>query len=83
VKFVPREANRKKSDMPPHLDIYVISPARNRETIERFLRPYVDRAASEDRGDEELMMLALDFVGSTVEWRQLGLGAREELDSHC
>ena len=49
--------------MPPNLDIYVISPARNRETIERFLAAYVDRAASENRGDEELMMLALDWSG--------------------
>ena len=49
--------------MPPNLDIYVISRARDRETIERFLSAYVDRAASEDRGDEELMMLALDSSG--------------------
>jgi len=49
--------------MPPNLDIYVISPARNPETIERFLAAYVDRAASENRGDEELMMLALDSSG--------------------
>jgi hypothetical protein len=44
--------------MPPNLDIYVISHAQDRETIEHFLSAYVDRAASEDRGDEELMMLA-------------------------
>jgi hypothetical protein len=49
--------------MPPNLDIYVISPARNRETIERFLGAYVDRAASENRGDEELMMLTLNSSG--------------------
>ena len=49
--------------MPPNLDIYVISPARTRETIECFLDAYVDRAASENRGDEELMMLALDSSG--------------------
>jgi hypothetical protein len=49
--------------MPPNLDIYVISPARNRETIERFLGAYVDRAASETRRDEELMLLALDSSG--------------------
>jgi hypothetical protein len=49
--------------MPPNLDIYVISPARTRETIECFLGAYVDRAASENRGDEELMMLALDSSG--------------------
>ena len=49
--------------MPPSLDIYVISPARNVEAIERFLSTYVDRAASENRGDEELMMLVLDSSG--------------------
>jgi len=49
--------------MPPNLDVYVISPARNRETIERFLHAYVDRAASEDRGTEELPMVALESSG--------------------
>jgi hypothetical protein len=49
--------------MPPNLDIYVISTARNRETVERFLRLYVDRATSEDRGVEELMIMALDSCG--------------------
>jgi hypothetical protein len=49
--------------MPPNLDVYVISPARNRETIERFLHAYVDWAASEDRGTEELPMVALDSSG--------------------
>jgi hypothetical protein len=49
--------------MPPNLDVYVISRARDRETIERFLSTYVDRAASEERGDEELMILALDSSG--------------------
>jgi hypothetical protein len=57
--------------MPPNLDVYVISSARNRETIERFLNAYVDRAASDDRGNEELMLLALDSSGkpsSGDEW---------------
>jgi hypothetical protein len=49
--------------MPPNLDIYVISPGRNLEVIEDFLRAYVDRPASEDRENEELMMLALDSSG--------------------
>src|SRR5262245_50337419 len=49
--------------MPPNLDAYVVSPARNRETIERFLSAYVDRAASEDRGNEELMLVAMDSAG--------------------
>ena len=51
------------TDMPPNLDVYVVSPARNLETIERFLNAYVDRDASEDRGNEELMLLALDSSG--------------------
>lgn len=50
--------------MPPNLDVYVISAARDLETIERFLNAYVDRAESEDRGDEELMVLALDSSGT-------------------
>jgi hypothetical protein len=53
------------------LDIYVISPERNRETIERFLATHVDRTTSEDRGNEELMLLALDSSGqpsSRDEW---------------
>ena len=49
--------------MPPNLDVYVISPARSRETIDRFLDAYVDRNASDDRGNEELMFLALDLSG--------------------
>jgi hypothetical protein len=43
--------------MPPCLDIYVFSHGRDRETLNRFIGSYVDRAASEDRGDEELMIL--------------------------
>jgi hypothetical protein len=57
--------------MPPNLDVYVVSAARNHETIDRFLGEYVDRVASEDRGDEELMMLTLDSSGqpsSGDEW---------------
>jgi hypothetical protein len=49
--------------MPPNLDVYVISPARDRKTIARFLDLYVDRPASEDRGGEELMILRLDASG--------------------
>ena len=61
--------------MPPNLDVYVISPARNRETIERFLNAYVDRATSESRGDEELQMIALDpsgrpLSGDEWDWEQ-------------
>lgn len=49
--------------MPPALDIYVFSKARDFETINRFLDLYVDREASEDRGDEELMILPLNVQG--------------------
>lgn len=52
--------------MPPNLDLYVISPARDRPTIERFLNTYVDRAASENRGNEELPMVALDPSGHSI-----------------
>jgi hypothetical protein len=53
--------------VPPNLDVYVISPARDRETIERFLSMYVDRAAGENRGDEELMIAAIDAFGQPLE----------------
>jgi hypothetical protein len=46
--------------MPPNLDVYVVSEARDRETIERFLTTYVNRVACEDRGDEQLMILPLN-----------------------
>ena len=45
--------------MPPCLDIYVMTRARTQTAVDRFLDAYVDRVASEDRGDEELMMLPL------------------------
>lgn len=45
--------------MPPYLDAYIITPEREEETIERFLASYTDRAANEDREDEELMLLRL------------------------
>jgi hypothetical protein len=59
--------------MPPDLNIYVVSNARNRETIERFLTVYVSLEESEDRGDEELMILPLNASDSqgeldTWEW---------------
>lgn len=46
--------------MPPCIDIYAITNHRDLGTINGFLDTYVNRAASEDRGDEELMMLPLD-----------------------
>ncbi|MDQ2902873.1 MAG: hypothetical protein M3Y81_04895 [Chloroflexota bacterium] len=42
--------------MPPDLDIYGLTKNRDAITINRFLDTYVDRAASNDRGDEELLM---------------------------
>ncbi len=42
--------------MPPNLDIYGLTKHRDAATIDKFLDAYVDRAASEDRGDEELML---------------------------
>jgi hypothetical protein len=59
----PSHGDTLKVSMPPNLDVYVVSPARNRKTIESFVNSYVDRSASEDRGDEELMLLALDSSG--------------------
>jgi hypothetical protein len=45
--------------MPPCLDVYIITRDRTRAVVDRFLDGYVDRVASEDRGDEELMILPL------------------------
>lgn len=42
--------------MPPELDIYAFTKHRDRATIERFLDEYVDRAAAEDRGDEDILL---------------------------
>jgi hypothetical protein len=42
--------------VPPSLDIYALARPRDRATIERFLNEYVDRAAAEERGDEELLL---------------------------
>jgi hypothetical protein len=45
--------------MPPELDIYGITQYRDKATISQFFDKYVDRFASENRGDEELMLLPL------------------------
>lgn len=42
--------------MPPSLDIYALTRQRDRATIERFLNEYIDRAAAEERGDEDLLL---------------------------
>src|SRR5688500_7429649 len=51
--------------MPPNLDIYCLTKHRDIDIISRFLDKYVDRAASEGRGDEELMMRPLDMSNFT------------------
>jgi hypothetical protein len=45
---------------PPGWEVWVITPHRNADTISRFLSAFVDRAAAEDRGDEQLMLRPLD-----------------------
>src|SRR5512143_2901037 len=45
--------------MPPNLDIYGLTKYRDESTIGRFLDKYVDRLLSEDRKDEELMLVPL------------------------
>lgn len=41
---------------PAGWEAWVITPSRNADTISRFVGGFVDRAAAEDRGDEQLMM---------------------------
>lgn len=53
--------------MPPNLDIYVVSKRRNRESVVRFIEAWVDREKSEDRGDEQLMLLPLGLAGGPSE----------------
>lgn len=50
---------RSRFRMPTSLDVYVTCAARDRETVNRFLDAYVDRATSEDRGEEDLLLLRL------------------------
>jgi hypothetical protein len=50
--------------MPPALDVYVLTRRRDARTIEAFLERFVDRAACEDRGDEEMMTLPLKHHGT-------------------
>jgi hypothetical protein len=58
--------------MPPDPDIYGLTKHCDVATINRFLDAYVDRAASENREDEELMMEPLPTQSGTdcaaVEW---------------
>ena len=50
---------RPTENMPPCLDVYVVTHLRDLDTLNRFVQLYVDRQASDDRGDEQLMMLPL------------------------
>ncbi|MCB9133889.1 MAG: hypothetical protein H6636_00585 [Anaerolineales bacterium] len=54
--------------MPPLLDVYILTRERNIETLNQFLDLYVDREASMDRGDEELMILPRDCVTAPKEF---------------
>src|SRR5438552_12649379 len=74
--------------MPPCLDVYVVTRYRDTDTLNRFVELYVDREASDDRGDEELMMLPLDAIDEPEgsdrwDWepaRDLGHVLRRALD---
>ena len=44
---------------PPGWEVWVITPHRSPYTLSRFLGGFVDRAAAEDRGDEQLMLRPL------------------------
>jgi hypothetical protein len=44
---------------PPGWEVWVITPHRDSDTLERFIGNFVDRPAAEDRGDEQLMLRPL------------------------
>ena len=56
--------------MPPNYDIYVIVKRRDKNILDTFITSYVDRDASEDRGDEELMILPADATSNDLEFRK-------------
>lgn len=56
--------------MPPELDMYGITKYRDRSTINRFIDKYVDRTKSENRGDEELMLVPLTTSANNLELHQ-------------
>jgi len=47
--------------MPAYLDICGLTNERNKQLIEKFLREYIYREKIEDRGDEDLMILKLEY----------------------
>lgn len=54
--------------MPPALCVYGLTRKRDFDTLQRFLDEYVDRMASEDRGDEELMLIPLGASDPDPAW---------------
>jgi hypothetical protein len=61
----------------PHLDVYVLTSRRDRETIDRFVATFLDRAAVEDLGDTELMLTPLGATPGPrgleeMEWEPVG-----------
>lgn len=49
------------------LDVYGLTRHRDAVTLNRFLDEYVDRVASADRGDEELLLEPLDARPGAME----------------
>jgi hypothetical protein len=66
--------------MPPFLDVLVLTARRDMATIDAFLGAHVDRQRSEDRGDEELMVVPLDGMAPSTlaehEWYPAGTLSR-------
>jgi hypothetical protein len=60
------------------LDIYGLTDHRDLLTINRFIDLYVDRQASEDLSDEELMMEPLRPDGEIGSGREVGEGEKGE-----
>ncbi len=52
--------------MPPNLDVYVLSRRRDLVAITEFINKWVDRVASEQRGDESLTMYQLVNKGGIL-----------------
>lgn len=50
------------------LDIYCLTRHRNLETINRFLDRYVDRAASESRGKQDLLVVPLGRSAASLQY---------------
>jgi hypothetical protein len=57
--------------MPPDLDIYILTRQLDLNAINQFIDEYVDRAASEDRGDEELMLVSSILDSNTMDEKEV------------